>query len=172
MWPFPKQTPAPSSDDGAVYAAYIKSLFDYEQNRKTVLEAKASAVVTTSGTLVTLLFGLVAVVTGAKSFTLPVIAHAWLIGAVALFVIAVALAVTTANIPVPYGQATFDAKELQQAWKESASAARSNVAAAQLQQIDIARQKNDIKAKLVRWAAVGELLALLMLAVAVVLILK
>jgi hypothetical protein len=172
MWQFKKQAHAPPPDDGNVYAAYIGSLLDHEQSRKTVLEAKASAVITTSGALVTLLFGLVAVVTGAKSFKLPEASRGWLIAAVILFVIAAGLGIATANVPVPYGKATFQADQLQHAWKQPTSAARANVAKAQLELIPIAVRKNDLKVKLVRLATLAELLALGTLAVAVILILE
>lgn len=171
MWPFKKPAPAPVPDDGNIYGAYIKSLLDHEQDRKSVLEAKASAVITTSGALVTLLFGLVAVVTGAKNFKLPETSRDWLIAAVLLFVIATGLGTLTANIPVPYGQATFQADQLQQAWGHPATAARENVAKAQLELIPVAAKRNDLKVKLVISATVAELLALGALAVAVILIL-
>lgn len=171
MRSFKKPAPAPAPDDGTIYAAFIKSLQDHEQDRKSVLEAKATAVVTTSGTLVTLLFGLVAAVTAATNFKLPEVSHGWLIAAVILFVIATGLGVATANIPVPYGEATFQANQLKEAWGQPAGAARLNVAEAQLQLIPIAARKNDLKAKLVMLATSTELLALGALAIAVILIL-
>lgn len=172
MWPFRKPAPAPVPDGGKVYGAYIQSLLDHEQSRKSVLEAKAAAVITTSGALVTLLFGLVAVVTGATDFKLPEISRGWLIAAVVLFVIATGLGIITANIPVPYGQAKFQADQLEQAWSQPASAARENVAKAQLELIPVAARKNNLKVKLVISATAAELLALGTLAVAVILILR
>jgi hypothetical protein len=169
MWSFKRPVPVP--DDGNIYATYIKSLLDHEQDRKSALESKASAVITTSGALVTLLFGLVAVVTKVTSFELPQNSRDWLIAAVLLFVIATGLGVLTANIPVPYGQATFRTDQLQQAWKHPASAARQNVAEAQLKLIPVAKKRNDLKVNLVISATVTELLALAALAVAVILIL-
>jgi hypothetical protein len=50
-----------------VYAELIEKLADTEAARKTNLEQKAGAVITTSGSLVTLLFGLVAVLTTKQS---------------------------------------------------------------------------------------------------------
>ena len=168
---FKKQAPAPVADGGNVYAAYIQSLLDHEQDRKTVLEAKASSVVTTSGALVTLLFGLVAVVTGAETFKLPEASRGWLIAAILLFVVATGLGIATANVPVPYGRASFEIDELQQAWSQPTSAARANVAKAQLQLIPIAAKRNDLKVTLVISATLAELLAVGALAVAVILIL-
>jgi hypothetical protein len=194
MWPFKRRAPAsvpppapgpppapapapapgpaaPTPDEGNVYGAYIKSLLDHEQDRKTALETKASAVITSSGVIVTLLFGLVAVITGAKNYKLPGSSQDWLIAAVLLFVIATGLGIITANIPVPYGQATFRADQLEQDWGHPASAARKNVAKAQLALIPIAARKNDLKVKLVIAAAAAELLALGALTVIVILIL-
>jgi hypothetical protein len=172
MWPFTKSSPAaPAPDEGVIYGAYIKSLLDHEQDRKSALEAKASAVITTSGALITLLFGLIAAVTGATGFTLPAASRDWLIAAVLLFVVATALGIATANIPVPYGQAAFDGAALAQAWTHPASAARENVARAQLDLIPVAAKKNDLKARLIVAAASAELLALGALAVAVIIIL-
>ena len=165
-----KRAPAPAPDDGNVYATYINSLLDHEQDRKTALEGKASAVISTSGVLVTLLFGLVAVVTGAKDFKLPEASRPWLIAAIVLFVVATGLGIVTANVPVPYGSATFQACQLEQAWSQPVSAARANVAKAQLALIPIASRKNDLKVKLVISATLAELLALVALAVAVILI--
>jgi len=118
-----------------------------------------------------LLFGLVAVVTGAKHFKLPETSRDWLIAAVILFVIAIGLSVATSIIPVPYGGATFEADQLQQAWSQPASAAMANVAEAQLQLIPIAVRNNDLKVKFLISAVVAELLALAALAVAIILIL-
>jgi hypothetical protein len=171
MRTFKKSPAAPAPDDGSIYGAYIKSLLDHEQDRKSALEAKATAVITTSGALVTLLFGLVATVTGATGFRLPVASHYWLIAAVLLFVIATALGILTANVPVPYGQATFQGDQLRQAWSHPASAARENVARAQLELIPVATQKNDLKVRLIISATLAELLALAALAVAVIIIL-
>jgi len=153
-----------------VYGAYIKSQLDYELTRKSGLEARASTVVATAGTLITLLFGLVAFVTGASSFQLPGTAHGWLIAAVVLFVAAIGLAVAVAVIPLRYGQVDFKEGPAQ-LWAESAASASAHVAEAQLKLISIAQQKNARIAWLVLLSGVAELLALAMLAVAVILVL-
>jgi hypothetical protein len=72
---------------------------------------------------------------------------------------------------VPYGQATFQGDQLRQAWSHPASAARENVARAQLELIPVAAQKNDLKVRLNISATLAELLALAALAVAVIIIL-
>jgi hypothetical protein len=168
----PKPVVPPSPPGGGdVYGAYIKSLLDYELARQSGLEARASTVVTTAGALVTLLFGLVAVITGAARFRLPGAAHGWLIAAVILFVVAIGLAVAVAVIPLAYGQVDF-AEGPAQLWKEAATAASEHVAEAQLKLITIARRKNSRIAWIVLLSGIAELLALVMLAVAVILILR
>src|ERR1035438_5945734 len=142
----PKPVVPPSPPGGGdVYGAYIKSLLDYELARQSGLEARASTVVTTAGALVTLLFGLVAVITGAARFRLPGAAHGWLIAAVLLVVAGIGPA---------------------------AAAASEHVAEAQLKLITIARRKNSRIAWIVLLSGIAELLALVMLAVAVILILR
>ena len=163
--------PHPAPGGGDVYGAYIKSLLDYELARKSGLEARASTVVTTAGTLVTLLFGLVAVIAGAASFRLPGMAHGWLIAAVILFVVAIGLAVTVAVIPLAYGQVDFSEGPAQ-LWTETAASASEHVAEAQLKLISIAQRKNSRIAWVVLLSGIAELLALAMLAVAVILILR
>jgi len=169
--PVPAVPAAAPPGGGDVYGAYIKSLLDYEQARKSGLDARAAAVVATAGTLVTLLFGLVAVVTGAHSFVLPPTARGWLIAAVVLFVVAIALAVTVTVIPLPYGQVDFK-EDPSQLCQEPASTASVHVAEAQLALIAIARRANAKVVVLVFLSGIAELLALAMLAVAVILILR
>lgn len=159
-----------SAGAGAVYSAFIKGLLDYEQTRKAGLESKAGLAISSSGALATLLFGLVAVITGAKNFMLPSTAHGWLGAAVVLFVVAAGLAVVASVIPVPYGTVEFDATLLEKVWDNPASVASRFVAAGQLEQIKIARSRNQLKACLVIASGSCELSALVMLAVAVMLI--
>jgi hypothetical protein len=162
-----KETPS----GGDVYGAYIKSHFDFQQTRKTNLESKAAAIITTSGTLVTLLFGLVAVVTGASGFVLPGATHGWLIAAIMSFVVAAALAIVGSVIPVPYGELIFQPDKLAGAWNQPAKVASQNVARLQIQQSSLASRRNGVKAWLVLLGGAAELVALAMLAVAVVTVL-
>jgi hypothetical protein len=165
------ETPAETlGDAGAVYGPFIKGLLDYEQTRKTGLESKAGLTISSSGVLVTLLFGLVAVITGAKNFMLPSTAHGWLAAAVVLFVVAAGLGIVASVIPVPYGTVVFDATVLEKVWDDPASVASRFVAAGQLEQIKIARSRNRLKAWLVIASGSCELGALVMLTVAVMLI--
>jgi hypothetical protein len=91
--PAPDPLPAQSDTAATVYSDYVQALEAQETARKSSLESRGVNVITTSGTLVTLLFGLVAVLTGSESFSLPASAHAYLIVTVILFVSATALGI-------------------------------------------------------------------------------
>src|SRR5690348_2751196 len=54
--------------DGSVYGAFVSRQLDDERSRKESLEARAAGVITSSGVLVTLLFGLAAITTNTKNF--------------------------------------------------------------------------------------------------------
>src|SRR5262249_12281036 len=77
---------------------------DEERRRKTSLEQRGTAVITTSGTLVSLLFALAALITTRKQFHIPPSAQLILLLAVAFFVIA-ATGRLLANVPLRYANA-------------------------------------------------------------------
>lgn len=158
-------------DTGAeVYSGLIQSLFDAELARKSTLEQKGSAVITTSGTLVTLLFGLVAVVTGAAHFSLPRSSHPWLIAAVVAFSLSALLAILVA-LPRPYGETEVTADQLRDWWADSLPDAEFAVAALQLRRIETARRRNGTKVGLLLAAMFCQLIGLAMLTIAVALVL-
>jgi len=163
---------SPTSDPGGgeIYAAFIKSQLDYEQSRRSALEARASSIITSSGVLVTLLFGLVAVITKATNFRLPQDSHVWLVAAVLMFVVATGISIVMPLLAFPYATPEFDSHQITQVWTHSTSIASANIAKAQLVSISTARQSNRHRALLIFYAGVFELLALITLAVAVILI--
>jgi hypothetical protein len=154
-----------------VYADWVKSLCDAEDARKVSFESRGVSVITTSGTLVTLLFGLVAVVTGAKNFTLPSEAHGYLIAAVISFVVAVALGII-ANIPLFYQEADMTEDELVDAVGQGVITAEAEVMIRQLGLLRNARRVNSAKGVALLAAGIAQLVALVMLAFAVVFILQ
>jgi hypothetical protein len=81
-----KQAPAAKGTPGVQeYAALVKDLLDAEDKRGSNMETRAIAVVTASGTLVTLLLGLAALVTRVDAFDVPVGALAFAGISVGLF---------------------------------------------------------------------------------------
>lgn len=148
------------------YSDFVKTLLDAEAARKTSIEAKGSAVITTSGTLVTLLFGLVAVITSRATFKLPLSAHGWLMAAVISFVVAVAAAILV-SVPLPYGQTSITVEDLQDWWNDSLPDAEAAVAGARLLGLTAARRMNSLKVLVLGIALLAEFVALAMLTVAV-----
>ena len=150
-----------------IYTDFVKSLVDAEASRKSSIESKGISVITTSGTLVTLLFGLVAVVTSHSSFTLPVAAHGWLVAAVLAFVVAAALAILV-SFPLPYGQTDLTVNLLRDWWGDSESVADAAVVQLRLDQLAAARRMNVLKVTVLCLASGAELVGLIMLTVAVI----
>jgi hypothetical protein len=149
-----------------VYTDFVKLLLDAENTRRTTLEQKAGAVITTSGTLVTLLFGLVAVITGADTFTLPGPSHGWLVAAIVYFLAAAVLALLI-SVPLPYGQTDITATDLAGWWNQPPEQALAAVSGVRLQALAAARRMNRFKARTLVVATAFELVAVLMLGIAV-----
>lgn len=70
---------------GDAYADLIKDLVTEQRDRKKSLEQRGFAVITSSGTIVTILFALAALVSGAEDFELDGVQSLLLAGAVVLF---------------------------------------------------------------------------------------
>jgi hypothetical protein len=149
-----------------VYSELVKSLLDVENTRRTSLEQKGAAVITTSGTLVTLLFGLVAVITSADKLVLPGQAHGPLVAALILFVVACGFAIMM-SVPIPYGQSSITIEQLAGWWDHTPPRAQAAVAGLRLRAVDTARRRNAIKVVLLLVALLSELTALAMLTIAV-----
>lgn len=154
-------------DIGAdVYLAYINSLIATEESRKTSFESRGITVITTSGTLVTLLFGLVAVVTGAEKFTLPEGSHGYLVAAVGLFVAAACLGIVT-NMPILYPNVSIAQTDLDNMTTDGVITADVTVAIRLKSILDGTRRANTIKSYFLVGATILELAAVVALAIAV-----
>lgn len=155
-----------------VYADYVKAELDAQLERKASLEQRGVAVITTAGTLVSLLFGLVAVITGVQHYTPPHGATIWLYSGLALFVVAGALALVV-NAPLVYQ--TVKADELKRAigtlWGDDEETAQRNVALTRTTVFGDTKRKNDLKGIVLIAAMVAEVAAVGCVGVAVGLIL-
>ena len=135
-----------------IYADYIKEQLDAEEARKVSLEQRGLAVITTSGVLVTLLFGLTALsVRRATTFVVPDAAAGLLIGALVLFVLAALSAIVT-NLPRSYEGVTVDAlrQAVKERWEDGEAVAAEMVALTRLKMLASAKRNNDVKG----WALV------------------
>ena len=135
------------------YATYIKEQLDAQEERKTSLEQRGLAVITTSGALVTLLFGLTALSTkGAATFDIPDTASTFLTIALVFFVLAAVSAIFT-NLPRSYQGVTVDALRgaVKNRWDDTDAEAARMVALTQLKTLAAAKRVNEQKG----WALIA-----------------
>jgi lysylphosphatidylglycerol synthetase-like protein (DUF2156 family) len=159
---------------GSVYSKVLLDEVSKESTRQQAIEQKGLAVITTSGVLVTLMFGLGALATNAKGFTLPVAAVPALIAAVLLFLAASVLAILT---NWPGGYQALDQRSLlgmtgPVSWSGPADVASRRVAQAHAQIVLAARVTNTLKAVLLAAAISCEVMAVVVLAVAILIALS
>lgn len=158
-----------SEDRGSsVYAAFIAEQLSRQDARKASLEQRGISVITSSGTLVSLLFALVAVLTGAEDFELPEDAQPWLFAAAAAFVLAGIGGILT-NVPGRYSSpeaASLD-KVIEERWSDSPEDAEAEIAATQVEIFARAKAVNSFKGKILIAAVAAEVLAVLFLAIAI-----
>ncbi len=156
-----------------VYGEFIKDELEVQDKRKSSFEQRGIAVITTSGTLVTLLFALAALSTKkATTFVLPDSAKTWLSIALVLFFMS-ALGALVSNLPLVY-QAVL-ARRIRERLRETplrdADAAARDVAFTRLDVLESAKRQNGIKGWVLAAAMLCEALAVGCVAVAVWLIL-
>lgn len=161
--------PDESTDAGSVYSQLISDQVTEERSRKTSLEARGITVITTSGTLATLLFALTAGLTATKNFKLAEPAKLPLLLALISFVVAAIFGLAT-NVPLIYREATpqglaklVDAKY----WTAPPAVGQLRVAAAQVTLLAAARSANNLKVRFLISAIAAELLAVILLSWAV-----
>lgn len=167
---------AAGSSDASGYASYgvfIKDELDVQDKRKASFEQRGLAVITTSGTLVTLLFALAALSTKeAATFTLPGAAVTWLSVALVLFFVS-ALAALLSNAPFVYQAvpASSIKERLRERPVRDAAAAAKDIAFSRLDALESAKRLNGIKGLALTAAMSFEALAVGCVAVAVWIIL-
>jgi hypothetical protein len=167
---------APPGNPGrTVYFDWIKALTEEQEARKEKLEARGVAVVTVSGTLVTLLFGLAALATRATStYTLPNVARDLLYVALILFGVSAVLAILT-NIPILYED--VDPQDVLLAtsddyWQDSEADAEQRIAVTRANNLIWNSKANTLKAVILVSAVVVQIAAVVFVALAVAEVLK
>lgn len=101
-------TRAPSEVAGSIYGGIVKDQLSEERLRKASLEQRALAVVTTSGALATLLFGLAAFAVQSIKVGLNPWQRDSVLAAVVAFLVAAVVALLV-QAPMPYREARLDA---------------------------------------------------------------
>jgi hypothetical protein len=159
--------------NGASFGRTIKDQLDEERSRKNSLEARGIGIVTSSGALATLLFGLVAFTRGTNTqlhWDIGTPAKVALLVGVLLFA-AAALLGLAANFPGDYKEASVEKlreRVKSEVWSkpDPIEAARRD-AEVNVGTIDAARQINGKKAKAIRWGIAAEAVAAVAVALAV-----
>jgi len=160
---------------GASYGRTIKDQLDEERARKSSLEARGIGIVTSSGALATLLFGLVTFTRGTNPqlhWDVGPLAKGALLVSVVLFATAALLGLA-ANFPGDYKElkvAKLRERVTSQQWADAnvVEAARRD-AEANVGTIDAARGINGKKARAIRWGIAAEAGAATAVALAVAL---
>ena len=165
----PTSPATPDEGGRAIYADYIKEQLEAQDARKLSLEQRGLAVITTSGVLVTLLFGLTALsVRRESTFDIPDTAAALLIVALVFFVLAALCAIVT-NLPRSHEAVTVDALRgaVKERWADSEAVASEMVALTRLKMLASAKKNNDAKGIALVIAMSLEILAVALVGAAV-----
>jgi hypothetical protein len=155
---------------GDVARDFIAEELASERGRKASLEARGLAVITTSGTLVTLTLALAAVITEASDFS-PSALTRWLLGAAAAFFVLAAAGGILSNSPAPYYRVEPESLSVFMTagvWVEEGTDAKRELTTARLIELQDARARNERKARIVALAMGLQGVAVLCTAAAVV----
>ncbi|GAB2995694.1 hypothetical protein LWP59_24840 [Amycolatopsis acidiphila] len=157
---------------GPEFAAFVREQLEVEEKRRASLETRSLAVITTSGTLVTLVLGLAALVTQRKDFTFPHAASPWLLASLVIFVLATVFAIV-ANSPRRHhllDTTTFE-EIIRRRWSTSADDAVKTLAVTRLRDLERVQRVNNVKGWLLLAAVAAQGCATASLAVTVGLLL-
>ena len=154
---------------GAAYGPLLLELLRGQETRKASVEQRGIAVVTTSGTLVTLLFVLVSVLSKDQSVAFSASANGPLKLAIPLFIASALMALAT-NAPLSYDE--FDPEhlrtELAADWLKPKTEAEGRIAETRLAILAHNHRLNNIKGTLLLGAMLFEVMAIAMVGLAVV----
>lgn len=168
--------PHPLSDlAGAAYSSFIDSQLAEERNSKISIESRGITVITTSGSVVGVLFGLLAVIGGTTQFVLPDDARPWFAAALLTLTVS-AIGGLLVNLPLAYEEADPGALEgllinpdgsWASEWEESIVEGSRRVAQVNIKLLRAARNKNRVKSLLLASAQIAEVVGVALLAMAV-----
>jgi len=155
-------------DGSQVYEELLVRLQAAEEQRKSSLEQRGTAVISTSGALVTLLFGLAAFVPQQARFPVGSAARVALLCAVAFLLLAAVLGVTS-TVPLPYGRLRVEELDLRALTAEPADKARRRMVMTSARLLEDSQRLNAVKARLVVAATLAEVLAVIGIATSIAL---
>lgn len=161
-----------SGSGRTVYADYIREQLVAQEARKASLEQRGLSIVSTSGALVTLLFGLAALTVERDDFALPTAASVLLVIALLVFVAAGVSAIVT-NIPLSYQGVTGEALRtaVAERWDDTDAEATRMTSLTRIKVLESARQRNNMKGVALFVGMALELVAVALVGAAVAVIL-
>ena len=157
-----------SETSGEVFNDFVDELVAAEDKRRDSIESRGMSVITVSGTLVTLLLALAALVTKQQSFRLTAGARDLLVAAVLAFGGSAVLAIAT-YIPRPTRATDPNTllAEIQQRWGKPPDSARKKTIATRIEYLQESRRSNNWKAAILLAAMLVQVAALVLLALSV-----
>jgi hypothetical protein len=166
-----QSVPESPSAAAGIYRDFLKGQLAEQDARKASFEQRGLSVVTTAGTLATLLFGLAAFATAEKIHPLTHDAKVSLIAALVAFGVAGILALLT-NLPIQYDVPKSDSiKRLaEKEPPDSELVALRNLTEVYSRMATDAKRKNGVKGWLLFLALLGEVVAVLAVVAAVAIV--
>jgi hypothetical protein len=147
-------------------AAVVAAEFD----RKKTLEGRGTTILTTSGSLLTLIFGLTVVVSGKDARFEDPWAVTLLMGSLFAFVVSAVIAIFVAVYGSKYKLADpdfLDSLTTHEMWEENEDQARRIWVRRQINTAISLRKGNNRKVKLVTWSLAAQVLAITLLSLSV-----
>ena len=166
--PAPPQEPKQEPKGHTLYAEFIKEQLASQEARKASLEQRGLAVISTSGALATLLFGLTALTVAREAtYDIPGTAATFLLFALAFFVLAGICGLVT-NLPRGYEATTVEGlrKGVSERWGDDEATASKRVARTRLTVLASAKAVNKQKGYLLVAGMVSEIIAVALVGVA------
>ncbi len=160
----------PGSAAGKVYETLVGSLLTAEQDRRKSVEGRGATILTTSTTMLTLIFGLTIILTGKDYVFRNHNAVCFLTLALAAFVVSAAVAIFVQTYGFKYAVTstkTLESLVEEVNWDRTEDDARRMWVNRQVQTIKSLRQGNNRKAGLAMWSLGFEVLAIALLALSV-----
>lgn len=161
-----------AAEDGSrVYEELLIRQQAAEEQRKTSLEQRGATVITTSGLLVTLLFGLSAYVPEQARFPVGAGGRAALLSAVGFLLVAAVLALVS-TMPLPYGRLRIEDLDLRALTAEPEQKARSRVVLTSARLLAGTQRLNGVKAHVLVAATLAQVLGAVSIATSIVLMFR
>jgi hypothetical protein len=150
---------------GQVLADYVEEQVELEEKRRASLESRGVGVITVSSTLVTLLFGIAAVVTKSQNFAATEDVRQRLSLALVLFAASSVIAIgTTVPLAIHSVDASALLPEIKALWSKDPEAVRKTTTATRIADLASVQRVNTIKSYVLLAAVAVQVFAVIVLA--------